>query len=100
MHPCNCTLVAHEACLLTWIKSAQQDAKRSGNALKCPQCGAEYELESENPLSLRILNAFNSLLQFSGKAITVAGTACLVLSFGFGALNILVSRIHSSHELE
>lgn len=24
VHPCNCTLIAHELCLLTWIASQQQ----------------------------------------------------------------------------
>ncbi|TCD67138.1 hypothetical protein EIP91_000478 [Steccherinum ochraceum] len=91
VHPCNCTLVAHESCLLTWIQSAQQDTKRSANALKCPQCGAAYELESDNPLALRILNSINSVLQLSGKAITIAGTACLLLSFGFGVYIVCTS---------
>lgn len=90
VHPCNCTLVAHESCLLSWIQSAQQDSKRSLNALKCPQCGAAYELESDNPLALRILNSFNGALQLSGKGVTVAGTACLLLSLGFGALSTLL----------
>ncbi|THH30296.1 hypothetical protein EUX98_g3882 [Antrodiella citrinella] len=91
VHPCNCTLVAHESCLLSWIESSQQDTKRAMNALKCPQCGAAYELESENPLSLRILNAVNATLQLSGKAVTVAGTACLVMSFGFGVYIVCTS---------
>ncbi|EIN05291.1 hypothetical protein PUNSTDRAFT_122540 [Punctularia strigosozonata HHB-11173 SS5] len=59
VHPCNCTLIAHESCLLEWIKSSQGDKERSKNALKCPQCGATYEMESDNRLSLRILNIVN-----------------------------------------
>ena len=47
VHPCKCTLVAHESCLLNWGSSAQQDAARAKNALKCPQCGAQYEIESD-----------------------------------------------------
>ena len=99
VHPCTCTLVAHESCLLSWIQSAQQDSKRAVNALKCPQCGATYELESENPLSLRILNSLNSVLQLSGKAITVAGTACIVLSFGFGAYLIVNEYTRDSYSV-
>ncbi|KAJ3793357.1 hypothetical protein GGU11DRAFT_410270 [Lentinula aff. detonsa] len=42
-HPCKCTLIAHEACLLSWIETAQ--AKPSGrDALKCPQCATQYEI--------------------------------------------------------
>ncbi|KAI1789666.1 hypothetical protein LXA43DRAFT_1019810 [Ganoderma leucocontextum] len=82
-HPCSCTLIAHESCLLEWIKSAQQDASRAGNALKCPQCGATYELESDNPRSLRVLNAVNSALSAAGKMATVVGFVGLTASFGF-----------------
>ncbi|KAI0651227.1 hypothetical protein C8Q79DRAFT_996738 [Trametes meyenii] len=82
-HPCACTLVAHESCLLAWIKSAQEDSSRSKNALKCPQCGAKYELESDNPLALRILNAVNDVFSSIGKAVTVVGILSLTASFGF-----------------
>ncbi|KAI0759067.1 hypothetical protein C8Q74DRAFT_1319825 [Fomes fomentarius] len=82
-HPCSCTLVAHESCLLQWIKSAQQDPARVGNALKCPQCGATYELESENPRILRLLNALNAALASAGKVATVSGVVGVVVSFGF-----------------
>ncbi|KAI0369237.1 hypothetical protein BV20DRAFT_368630 [Pilatotrama ljubarskyi] len=81
-HPCSCTLVAHESCLLQWVKSAQQDPNRVQNALKCPQCGAQYELESDNPLLLRVLNAINGLLSTAGKVATVAGCLAVVGSFG------------------
>ncbi|TBU31340.1 hypothetical protein BD311DRAFT_863557 [Dichomitus squalens] len=82
-HPCSCTLVAHESCLLEWIKSAQQDSSRAGNALKCPQCGATYELESDNPRILRLLNAVNAGLSAAGKAATVVGFVGLTATFGF-----------------
>ncbi|KAI0712751.1 hypothetical protein C8T65DRAFT_807179 [Cerioporus squamosus] len=82
-HPCSCTLVAHEACLLQWIKAAQQDPAKANNALKCPQCGATYELESENPRILRLLNAFNGALSAAGKVVTVMGVVSLATSFGF-----------------
>ncbi|KAI0830210.1 hypothetical protein BC628DRAFT_1356923 [Trametes gibbosa] len=82
-HPCSCTLVAHESCLLQWIKSAQQDSARERNALKCPQCGAQYELESDNPLLLRLLNAVNGVLSAVGKTATVVGFVSTAMSFGF-----------------
>ena len=82
-HPCSCTLVAHESCLLEWITSAQQDSARVKNALKCPQCGSKYELESDNPTSLRILNALNASISSFGKVGTVVGAAGLAASFSF-----------------
>ncbi|KAI8990432.1 hypothetical protein BD414DRAFT_413638 [Trametes punicea] len=82
-HPCSCTLVAHESCLLQWIKSAQQDSLLNKNALKCAQCGTQYELESDNPLILKVLNALNSLLSTAGQAATIVGFVSLTASFGF-----------------
>ncbi|KAI0313477.1 hypothetical protein OF83DRAFT_1141173 [Amylostereum chailletii] len=83
-HPCTCTLVAHEACLLQWIKSAQQSTARARNALKCPQCGARYELQSANPPLLRFLNGCNRALSSVGRIFTVVGVGTIVTSFGAG----------------
>jgi hypothetical protein len=83
-HPCNCTLIAHESCLLHWIQTSQQDSSRSANALKCPQCGATYELESDNPFVLRFLDAGNKGLSLVGKMVTVASVSAVVASFGTG----------------
>lgn len=84
VHPCNCTLVAHESCLLSWIQSAQQDSARATNALKCPQCAAVYEIESDKPLVLRVLNNLNSSLSVVGRLVSGAGLICIVGSLGFG----------------
>ena len=85
-HPCTCTLVAHETCLLQWIKAAQDDPARAPNALKCPQCGASYELESDNPHPklLRILDTAYGALSIAGKVFVFGGVATVVVSFGFG----------------
>src|SRR5579863_5305303 len=37
-HPCKCTLIAHESCLLHWINTQQCEFGRSRNEVKCPQC--------------------------------------------------------------
>lgn len=83
-HPCNCTLVAHESCLLHWIRAAQQDPSRAKNALKCPQCGAIYELESDNPFVLKLLDNVNASLSLVGKVVSIAGLTAVIISFGFG----------------
>ena len=55
------------------------------NALKCPQCGAKYELESERPIILRILDAGNLGLSLMGRLVTAASLSAVVASFGTGA---------------
>ncbi|KAA1474173.1 hypothetical protein DENSPDRAFT_823929 [Dentipellis sp. KUC8613] len=90
-HPCSCTLVAHESCLLQWIIAAQQNPDRAANALKCPQCGAKYELESKNPLTLRLMNVWNRSLARVGKIITVSIAGIVVMSFGAGMYALCTS---------
>jgi len=77
-HPCNCTLIAHEQCLLTWIQTSQGTASRAPNALKCPQCGTQYEMESDEPPLLKGLAGGNRLLQRMGRYFTVFGVAVAV----------------------
>ncbi|KAL4077767.1 hypothetical protein J3A83DRAFT_4216284 [Scleroderma citrinum] len=83
-HPCRCTLVAHESCLLQWIQSSQQNRSRAPNALKCPQCGSLYQLESNNPPLLRLLNSANKGLSAMGKIVTVASLTVVVVTLGTG----------------
>ncbi|KAI9432728.1 hypothetical protein H4582DRAFT_1992420 [Lactarius indigo] len=83
VHPCKCTLVAHESCLHHWIKTQQRDFGRS-KALKCPQCGDRYETEGFNSPTLRILDSVNHILSNSGRLITVCCAGTIVLSFGAG----------------
>ena len=77
-HPCTCTLVAHEQCLLKWIQSSQANASRAPNALKCPQCGTTYELESNKPIILHILSTGNMVLQRLGRYFTLIGTISVI----------------------
>ncbi|KAG2357741.1 hypothetical protein BDR07DRAFT_1452965 [Suillus spraguei] len=88
-HPCKCTLVAHESCLLQWIQTSQQNLSRAPNALKCPQCSSVYELESENPLILRILDTANKGLSTMGKVVTIASVTVVVVSLGLVRMYIL-----------
>jgi hypothetical protein len=83
-HPCKCTLVAHESCLLQWIQTSQGNASRAPNALKCPQCASTYELESDNPIILRILSSGNKSLQMMGRLFTVFSVSTVVAIFGTG----------------
>jgi len=83
-HPCKCTLVAHETCLLHWINTQQRDFGRSRGELKCPQCGTFYEFEGYNPRILRILNSANRALSRSGRVIIGVCAGTVIVSFGAG----------------
>ena len=84
-HPCTCTLIAHESCLLRWIQSSQSTRSRASNALKCPQCGTAYELTSSNPWLLRWLDLGNKGLSMVGRVVSVGSLTVVVVSLGTGA---------------
>ncbi|KAF9468295.1 hypothetical protein BDZ94DRAFT_1246437 [Collybia nuda] len=90
-HPCKCTLVAHESCLLKWIQTSQGDSSRAANALKCPQCGAQYELESDRPVVYRVIGAGNRLLQKAGRLFTLMSAVGAVVVFGSGVYILLTA---------
>ncbi|KAF8554282.1 hypothetical protein OG21DRAFT_1412900 [Imleria badia] len=83
-HPCTCTLIAHESCLLRWIQSSQSTRSRASNALKCPQCGTAYELTSSNPWLLRCLDMGNKGLSMIGRVVSVGSLTVVVVSLGTG----------------
>ena len=86
-HPCKCTLIAHESCLLKWIKTSEVQ-KGINEAAKCPQCGSRYQLERDNPFILRLLDFGNQQIQsaaygfawFGIGASAVSVTSCESLS--------------------
>ncbi|GLB44199.1 putative RING-variant domain containing protein [Lyophyllum shimeji] len=90
-HPCTCTLVAHESCLLRWIQTSQGDPARAPNALKCPQCGTKYELVSYRPRILRLLGLGNAVLQRIGRLLTLCGAAGVVAVFASGIYIVLTA---------
>ena len=89
-HPCTCTLIAHESCLLRWIQSSQSTRSRASNALKCPQCGTTYELTSSNPFLLRWLDMGNKGLSMIGRVVSVGSLTVVVVSLGTGACPTLI----------
>ncbi|KAJ7647448.1 hypothetical protein FB45DRAFT_199457 [Roridomyces roridus] len=104
VHPCTCTvspilislnpaystkLVAHEACLLAWVK-ASEGTGREARARQCPQCKFQYELESKNPAILRFLRATDKYLSKSDILFYFAGFYFIVRAvyrghLGYGA---------------
>ncbi|KAL0952465.1 hypothetical protein HGRIS_006733 [Hohenbuehelia grisea] len=98
VHPCNCTLVAHESCLLRWIQSAQADTARAPNALKCPQCSAQYELESEKSVLLNAFNAANGSMQVMGRLFTIFSLSGVVAVFSTGIY--VISTAYGAYALQ
>lgn len=90
-HPCNCTLVAHETCLLQWIQTSQGSPSKA-NALKCPQCGAAYEITSEKPPMYTILDKGNHVISRIAQLVTAAGMSSVVITIGTGALHATIHR--------
>ncbi|KAF9235898.1 hypothetical protein BU15DRAFT_89381 [Melanogaster broomeanus] len=97
-HPCTCTLIAHESCLLRWIQSSQSTRSRASNALKCPQCGTAYELTSYNPWLLRWLNIGNKGLSMVGRVVSVGSLTVLVVGLGTGMY--ILSTTYGAYALQ
>ncbi|KAE9403086.1 hypothetical protein BT96DRAFT_990548 [Gymnopus androsaceus JB14] len=78
VHPCKCTLIAHQSCLMNLLSS------RPTSRLKCPQCGYEYQVERNLPLLV------TSLLFRAGDALFQAmGTSFIATSaVGLGAFAV------------
>lgn len=85
-----------ESCLLHWIQSSQETQSRLEKAFKCPQCGADYEIESDNPLLLRILNKLNQMLTRTGKVATLVGMGTTIVTFATCTFILTPPHLHSS----
>ncbi|KAF7326685.1 Translation initiation factor eIF2 gamma subunit [Mycena venus] len=72
VHPCTCTLIAHESCLLEWIKSSEGTGRES-SARQCPQCKTQYEVESNNPIVLKFLRAIDKNVARADIGFYLAG---------------------------
>ncbi|KAJ3837242.1 hypothetical protein EV361DRAFT_797926 [Lentinula raphanica] len=90
-HPCKCTLIAHEACLLSWIETAQ--AKPTGrDAMKCPQCGTQYEIVHNRGqfgfgqrIAWRMLTDVNIIVGYLGKMVLILVPSTILSVVGAGA---------------
>ncbi|CAE6507473.1 unnamed protein product [Rhizoctonia solani] len=66
IHPCKCTLIAHEICLLTWIsESTAPGGTSSSNATCCPQCKTPYQIISNKSTLLALMN----LVEMGGAVV-------------------------------
>lgn len=89
MHPCNCTLVAHESCLLRWIDQSKRNHPLQ-DTVTCPQCKAPYVLINNKTPLLKVLEFFDKLLTRIEPigAISVIGGSLLVAFTAYGCVAI------------
>lgn len=95
VHPCNCTLVAHESCLLRWIEQSKRDHPFQEH-VTCPQCKAPFILINDKTLLLRVFEFFDKLLARIEPigAVALLGGSVLVActSYGCVAIRMLLGK--------
>lgn len=93
VHPCKCSLIAHESCLLTWIRSKRAtgtpDPKR---IITCPQCSHPYTIIERKPISLQFFEAgdgvLRSVIPIGGAAILGGGVLVAATAYGCTAIRL------------
>ncbi|MCO5598690.1 hypothetical protein L7F22_052788 [Adiantum nelumboides] len=88
IHPCKCSLMAHEECLLTWIRTRRtRDPKKP---IQCPQCSHIYGILEQKPGLLRLFESGNKLLRDALPIATagVVGGSVLVAATAYGCAAI------------
>lgn len=88
IHPCKCSLMAHEECLLTWIRTRRtRDPKKP---IQCPQCSHIYGILEQKPGLLRFFESGNKLLRDALPIATagVVGGSVLVAATAYGCAAI------------
>ena len=70
IHPCKCTLIAHEDCLLEWIRISETNPdQKTASLRRCPQCKEKYTIISEYPFALRTLDRVRLVAATGGQMI-------------------------------
>ncbi|PWN45872.1 hypothetical protein IE81DRAFT_363703 [Ceraceosorus guamensis] len=87
LHPCQCSLVAHEVCLRRWIRHAD----RQGKELKCPQCAQPYKLDVHKSLLLRA-GEFLELASALGLPAVSIGVGLSAILLGLTAYGCAATR--------
>lgn len=88
LHPCKCSLMAHEDCLLTWIRSRRgPDPKKP---ILCPQCAQPYTILERKPALLRLFESCNKVVHDAVPlaAAGVMGGSVLVAATAYGCAAI------------
>ncbi|KAK7473279.1 hypothetical protein VKT23_001376 [Stygiomarasmius scandens] len=85
VHPCKCTLVAHQSCLM---KVIFRKKLRRRSRIKCPQCQFPYAIERNQKLVFTCLlfEIGDKLVGLAGTAVFIAGAAGIAFMALSGAL--------------
>jgi len=85
VHPCKCTLVAHQSCLM---KVIFRKKLRRRSRIKCPQCQFPYAIERNQKLVFTCLlfEIGDKLVGLAGTVVFIAGAAGVAVIALSGAL--------------
>lgn len=93
VHPCKCSLIAHESCLLTWIRSRRASGTPDPNrVITCPQCSYPYTIVETKPAVLKLFEAgdgvLRSLVPIGGAAVLGGGILIAATAYGCTAIRL------------
>ncbi|KAK1759250.1 hypothetical protein QBC47DRAFT_371380 [Echria macrotheca] len=92
VHPCPCSLEAHESCMLRWVAEIECQPTGQSKALRCPVCRARiYIDEPYDPLIVFHNKVFRAYRRASpGILLSLLASGTLVSSawYGWNALSI------------
>ncbi|KAG1187669.1 hypothetical protein G6F36_005245 [Rhizopus arrhizus] len=88
--PCQCSLEAHQSCLLDWIAENQKASPTK--TVRCPQCSASYHLAQRNSIVLALFTLVDSLVRTTAPYVTVLGLGCsiVIICTTYGAYSIMI----------
>lgn len=88
VHPCKCTLVAHEACLLQWIRMRRSGSGNATKIVTCPQCSHPYGIVESKPALLRFFELGDKIVRDSVPiaGAGVIGGSILVVASAYGCV--------------
>ncbi|EST05879.1 Zinc finger, RING-CH-type [Kalmanozyma brasiliensis GHG001] len=89
VHPCKCTLVAHESCLLRWIDQSKRNHPLQDH-VTCPQCKAPYILINNKTPLLKVFEFFDKIVTRVEPygAVAVVGGSVLIACTTYGCVAI------------
>ncbi|KAJ1961043.1 hypothetical protein IWQ62_004007 [Dispira parvispora] len=89
VHPCPCSLMAHQGCLLKWVTESQR--RNPDQPSQCPQCRTTYRLVQPRSKFIRLFQWGESIVHAVATATLVGGlTSCtLICMTTYGAFAVL-----------
>ncbi|GAA5978667.1 hypothetical protein JCM11641_002806 [Rhodosporidiobolus odoratus] len=89
LHVCNCTLLAHSTCLLTWLQQRQQSQAASP---RCPVCAAPILIVEDQSQALRLYRKVRRLADKVSLAAAVGavGASGWFIAAAYGAYVVKV----------